>query len=308
MGAIGIILGMAFSISIVDIVMFFITKMGNYSSIKLISKDTLVGFYKYGIPIAASSLGLWILTQSNKFVLQFYHGSFFNGLAGVGYNLTFSILFPLFAIIAYAAVPRIINLYETGKSVNRIITKLTAYYTMIFLPIVFIYCYFSKEIVLLLSNAKYADAYLIIPFLALSAFFSGLAEYTVIQYHLAKKTYIYTLIKVCPSIASLIISIFLLPIFKGESILIVLGILTLASQIIYFLLSITINIKGLSWNPPVKLIGKCILSLLASFFILNFYTLHLNSELYNNFFIKSAIVIIVYIVSLKLQSVKLRAL
>mgnify|MGYP001200810331 CR=1 FL=1 len=145
MGAVGILLGMALSIGLVDIIMFLMTKMWSSSQIRLIDKETLKGFYSYGIPIAASSLGMWVVTQSNKLVLQYYHGSFFNGLAGVGYNLTFSILFSIFSLFTLAAIPRVIKAYEAGKDVKPVISGMTAYY-ITFLHLLFLYTAISQRV------------------------------------------------------------------------------------------------------------------------------------------------------------------
>ncbi len=151
----GILWGMLVSITLIDIIMIVFCKIFLFSSINKINTNSLVNFYKYGIPIAFSSLGMWIITQSNKFVIQYFRGSEFNGYIGVGYGVTFSILFPLFAIITLAGIPRIINHYEEGNEISGIVTKLSGYFFMVFTPIIFLMCYFPERLVLLLSNEKY---------------------------------------------------------------------------------------------------------------------------------------------------------
>lgn len=264
MGAMGIIMGMAFSISIIDLIMLLISKIARTTSIEFINKDTLTSFYIYGVPLAAASLGMWMITQSNKFVLQHYKGSFFNGLSGVGFNLTFSLLLPLFAIMAYAAVPRLINYYEDGKDVKPIITKLTGYFILMFMPVAAFMCCYPKEIVLFFSNEKYLNAAELIPYLVWSTFIYGLTEYTVIQYHLIKKTYINTIIKLVPSILGLIMMVLLIK-YNSDKALLYVGISTLLSQVLYLLLSLVIKIKGLEWIPPYKAILKCFVAIIIAF-------------------------------------------
>ncbi|MDD3150426.1 MAG: oligosaccharide flippase family protein [Candidatus Gastranaerophilales bacterium] len=299
LGAMGIIAGMAISITIIDLLLFFATKMYKHCTYKLVDRKNLLSFYKYGCPIAVASLGMWFVSHSNKLVLQHFHGSEYNGYAGVGYNLTFSVLFPLFAILTLAAIPRIINDFEDGKDVRPTISSITAVYFILFLPIVAIMCTYSREIILFFSNEKFIKAQVFIPFLAISGFLYGLTEYTVIQYHLAKKTYIQTAIKLLPSILGLAISIVLLPIVKEQFILIVIGISTLITQVIYLGFSIFISMKKLSWKIPYKTIFMVIFATFSSIFIVKFLNI-------DNFVLESFIIAVFYLAALKMQGLKLK--
>lgn len=252
----GILWGMLISIAIIDIIMVLLCRVFAFSSVKNISPASLSGFYKYGMPIAASSMGMWIITQSNKFVVQFFEGSEYNGYIGVGYNLTFSLLFPLFAIITLAGIPRIINRYEEGGEVSSLITKLSGYFFIAFVPAVFLICYFPKHLVLLLSTEKYLSATTLIPFLALSAFIYGITEYTVIQYHLAKKTYLDMIIKISSNVAGILLTILLIKIWDHKDLLLAVGVSALVSQLLYFSLTLIVRIKNLTWIPPYKILFK----------------------------------------------------
>ncbi|OGI00698.1 MAG: hypothetical protein A2Y25_11525 [Candidatus Melainabacteria bacterium GWF2_37_15] len=269
----GILWGMLVSITLVDVIMLVFCKMFLSSSIKKISTKSLGGFYKYGVPIAASSLGMWIITQSNKFVIQYFKGSEYNGYIGVGYNVTFSILFPLFAVITLAGIPRIINRYEEGKDVSPLVSKLSGYFFVAFTPAVFLMCYFPQQLVLLLSNEKYISAAGLIPFLALSAFVYGMTEYTVIQYHLAKKTYLDMIIKISSNLAGIILLILLVKFLEEKDILWAVGVSALVSQLIYFGLTLIIRIRGIRdivWVPPYRTLAKVITAILASYIVLFF--------------------------------------
>ena len=295
LGAKALLLGMAISIGITDLIMILQSKMHKTVEIKEVKFAILNNFYRYGIPIAFSSLGMWIISQSNRFVIQYFKGSYYNGILGVGYNLTFSIIMPLFAIITLAAIPRIFERYEAGEDTNPIITKLTGYYFLIFLPVIFILCFFPKEIVALFSNKQYAEAQIIIPFLALSMFAFGLAEYTTIQYHLAKKTYLDTIIRLIPGILGLILSIILVP----KSGLLGVGISTLISYGLYLILSIVIKVKNLGWQPPYKETRTSSIALFACF--ISYWGLKFGQKYFTNSALQVIVIILIYVMVLKLQ-------
>ena len=293
-----ILFGMAASIALIDIIMMMQSRITKELQLEQVKFNILSSFYKYGAPIAASSLGMWFISQSNRLVLMHYKGNYFNGLCGVSFNLTFSIILPLFATITLAAIPRIFNSYESGHDVNPIITKLTGYYFLIFSPIIFALCIFPKEMVTLFSNKHYADAYILMPFLALSIFAFGLSEYTTIQYHLAKKTYIDTIIKIIPGLLGMFASIIFIPKYGILGV----GIATFASNSLYLILSLFIRLKGLEWTPPVSDINKTIVGIVVCAFALMLYRHFIHLGLMYDFVIQLFIMTSVYLTALKLQS------
>lgn len=291
MGAKALLFGMAGSIIVTDIIMFIQCNAFKSTDLKAAKASILSGFYKYGVPIAMADLGLWIISQSNRFVLQHFKGASFNGILGVGYNLTFSMLLQVASIITMAAIPRLFQIYEAGANTKGILTKLTSYYMMVFSPIIFILFMYPQQVATAFSNKSYAEAHTIIPFLALSAFLYGLTEYTTIQYHLAKKTYITTIIRIVPGVIGLLLSIYLIPKIG----LVGIGVSTLVSYVLYFALSVIINVKNLHWNPPYKDIFK-ILSALAC---CGFYACLTKSLV--PFASQIAILTTIYIVAIRLQ-------
>lgn len=301
--ATSILLGMSISIVFSDLALLFFVRMGPYLNIQNVKSSILNNFYKYGIPIALSSLGMWIITQSNRYIMQYFKGSSFNGITAVGYNLTFSILMPLFAIITLAAIPRIINKYESGQDIKDTLTKLTGYYFIIFSPAILILSLLPQETVFFFSNSEYSEAFVLLPFLAISVFVFGLTEYTTLQYHLDKKTYINTIILLSSGLAGIILNILLIP----KAGIIGLGIATLVSQLLYLGLSLVIRVKNLYWLPPFQTIKKCFISILiCTGFILLVKPIFNQPNLYV-FILKILGIVSIYSITLKLQFKKIKA-
>lgn len=252
LGAISVLIGMGISISLIDIILLFQCNIFSYLKIEKLQVDILSSLYRYGLPLAVTSVSLWIITQSNKFILQHLKGYVEVGYVGVAYGITFSALLTLFSSITIAAVPRIINLYEDGINVRPVISRLTEFFMLAGLPVIVLMSLYSKEIVLLLANKSFAGAYVLVPYLAFSAFFLSFAEYTTLQYHLVKKTYIDTIIRVISGITGILLNIIL--IMKLG--LIGLGIATLLGNILYFVLSVIITVPDLKWDIPYAKIFK----------------------------------------------------
>jgi len=273
LGGISILVGMGISISIIDIILVFQSDILKHLKFEKFHPEILVSILKYGTPIATASLGLWIITQSNKFISNHFHGFVDVGLIGVGYSITFPILMTLFSIITIAAFPRIINMHEEKIDVRPIISKLTGYFLLMALPLIVMMSLYSQELVLLMANKKFAGAYILIPYLAFSTLFLSLSDYTTMQYHLANKTYIDTAIKVSSGLIGLILNYFLI---KEYGILGV-GIAALISNIIYFLLSIIVVVGNLSWKVPWGEISKIVATFIP--FAVFYYFLHNKTDI-----------------------------
>ena len=267
LGAIALLLGMAVSITITDIMLIFQSNILSWFRLQKIEWHSVMHIMMYGIPIAATSLSAWIINQSNKFIMNSIHGFSQVGIVGVAYGLTLPLLMTIFSIITVAAIPRIINMYEEKIDVRPLISRFTGYFVLVALPIITVISLYSTDYVQMLSsNDKFLDAFKLVPYFAFGTFFMALTDYTTLQYHLANKTYIDFIIKLLSGIAGVILNILLIPQYG----LVGVGIATLSANILYFLLSIIIVLPGLRLIYPVLIINRIIISIMPC--ILLYYT------------------------------------
>src|SRR5574344_1596891 len=66
LGAASILLGMGVSISLIDILLLYQSEILKVFKFQKVEWKFILPIIKYGIPIAATSLSAWIITQSNK--------------------------------------------------------------------------------------------------------------------------------------------------------------------------------------------------------------------------------------------------
>ncbi len=269
LGAMGMLLGMGVSISLIDLLLIYQSNIIKWFKLQKIEWTFLIPIFKYGIPIAATSLSAWIINQSNKFIMNSIKGFSEAGIVGVGYGLTLPMLLTIFAIITVAAIPRIINMYEEKIDVRPIISRFTGYYLLMSLPIVMVMTLYCTEYVSIFANEKFASAYKLIPYFAFGTFFLALTDYTTLQYHLANKTHIDFIIKLASGIIGVVLNIILIP-SHG---LIGVGIATLAANVLYFLLSIIIVLPNLRLRFPTMTFLKIVMAFIPFFVIHYIYSL-----------------------------------
>ena len=196
MGAFSLLLAMGISITFIDILLIFQSNIISYLKFTKPEMKYILPIAKYGVPIALTSLSTWVINQSNKFIINDIKGFKELGYVGVAYGVTLPLLMTIFSIITVAAIPRIIRMYEEKIDVKNIVSKITGYYILISLPIIFIMSIYAKEFVGLLADSRFLDAYKLVPYFAFGTFFMGLTDYTTLQYHLSNKTYIDFIIKI----------------------------------------------------------------------------------------------------------------
>lgn len=261
LGAASILLGMGVAISLIDILLFIQCDIIKIFKFQKVEWKFILPIVKYGIPVAATSLSAWIISQSNKIIMGGISGFTKAAFVGVGYGLTMPILMPLFAMITVAAIPRIINMYENKIDVKPIITKFLGYYILLAFPLITIMSIYSMDYTLLLkTNSKFYEASILVPYFSFGVFFLGLTDYTTLQYHLANKTHIEFIIKLISGIIGVILNFILI----AKMGLIGVGIATLIANFIYFLLSAIIVLPDFKIKIPKNTIMRILLSLIPS--------------------------------------------
>jgi len=268
MGAIALLLGMAVSITLTDLLLIYQSNILSWFRLQKIEWHSVLPIMKYGIPIAATSLSAWIINQSNKFIMNSIHGFSQVGIVGVAYGLTLPLLMTIFSIITVAAIPRIINMYEEKIDVRPIISRFTGYFVLIALPVITVISLYSVDFVQMLSsNDKFLDAFKLVPYFAFGTFFMAMADYTTLQYHFANKTYIDFIIKLTSGIVGVVLNILLIPQYG----LIGVGIATLSANFLYFFLSAVIVLPNLRLIYPKLTLARILISFVPFVILLHLF-------------------------------------
>ena len=261
LGAASILLAMGVSISLIDILLLYQSEILKVFKFQKIEWKFILPIMKYGIPIAATSLSAWIITQSNKFIMNSISGFSKAALVGAGYGLTLPILMTLFAMITVAVTPRVINLYEAKIDIRPIISRFLGYYILVALPVITVMSFYSADYThIFIQNEKMYEASILVPYFSFGVFFLSMTDYTTLQYHLANKTHIEFIIKLISGIVGVVLNVVLIP----KMGLVGVGIATLAANFLYFLLSIIIVLPNLNLYFPKNILLRIIVTIIPT--------------------------------------------
>ena len=189
-GAISLLIS-AFFIQI-SLVFFLLRKFSIFKrfKLKLVSKELIKEFFRFGSPLIISSLSVWVLALSDRYLLSFFRSSAEVGIYSVSYSIVDGSVALLFTILMLAAHPIIIITWEErGKEVTqKLIKDLSRYFFMICIPAFLGISVLSKEIFSVLVGKSYVESYRLVPFFAFSSFCVGWFQYIGKGFEIYKKT------------------------------------------------------------------------------------------------------------------------
>lgn len=263
LGAVAMLLAMGISITIIDIILMVQSNILKYFRKPEIKWGILFPIILYGIPISATSLSAWMISQSNKFIMNHINGFTDVAFVGVAYGVTQPILMTLFATITVATIPRILRMFEEKIDVRPIVSRFCGYYMLLAIPLVLIMTIYPQELTRVLANSKFYDAYRIVPYFAIGTFFMGMTDYTTMQYHLANKTYIELVLKLISGLTNMVLTLKLIPIYGLEGV----GLATVSANAFYFVLTSVIMLPSYNMRFPFRQILCIALTLIPENFL-----------------------------------------
>lgn len=190
LGAISLLI--VFILIQVPLVFFLFKKFSIIKRFKLkhVSRKHLNEFLRFGSPLIISSLSVWVLALSDRYLLNFFKSSAEVGIYSVSYSLVDRSVALLYTILMLAAHPIIIYTWEEkGKEVTRkLIKDLSRYFFIICIPAFLGISVLSKEIFSVLVGKDFMDSYKLVPFFAFCSFCTGWFQYIGKGFEIYKKT------------------------------------------------------------------------------------------------------------------------
>jgi len=140
---------------------------------------------KFGIAFFPAALFTWIIDYSNRYILSLYVDMSQVGIYSLGQKVSQIVIIAIKAF-HLACVPIMFSM-AAQKDARRIFSGIFTYFIFALSLSVLALCLYSKEIVLLLSNPVYLEAYKVIPLLAISGIGYGAYLYFVTGLSISKK-------------------------------------------------------------------------------------------------------------------------
>jgi len=190
---------------IVTIVIFRKTGFG-------FSKIMLSKLLQFGLPIVPGTVASWMLTISDRYLLNWFTTSAEVGLYDIAYKLGMIINMVLVMPFRTAWLPFVFSIQKKEEA-NKIYAGALTYFLFIATFIFLMISLFSKEIILIVTTSEYLNGAKAIPLISLAYIFFGLYYIVDIGILLKVKTIYYTIITGIGAVVNIGLNIIFIPKF-----------------------------------------------------------------------------------------------
>lgn len=213
---------------------------------------------RYSFPLVLGNLAAWVLSLSDRYLLQIFRGAHEVGIYSAVYTISEKSILFLVQIISLASGPIAMDIWEKegeDKS-KKFRTEIVRYFLLISVPAVIGLCALSHPIISVLTGEKYIEGYKILPFIVAGAFLFGLQGNYQIGFLYRQKTGYITIIIIITACLKLILSLLLIPRWGYMAA----ATTTLISYAFLLLLMILISRRIFAWKFPFDSFCKIIFS------------------------------------------------
>jgi len=214
-----------------------------YSKLKISLVKDLA---KYSFPLVIGNLAAWILSLSDRYILEFFRGSQEVGIYSASYNISEKSIMLLTTLFMLASGPISIHIWEKeGKEKSaEFINKVTRYYLIACIPAIIGLSVLSKPILNIMTGEQYFEGYKIVPFVTLGILFLGLQQRFQAGFIFYKKTGYITFTIVTSGLLNLFLNFLFIPRYGYFAA----AITTLISYAFLFVVVIFVSRRFFKWE------------------------------------------------------------
>ncbi len=180
-----------------------------------ISRSFTKQMLDYSAPLVISNLAAWVLSMSNRYVLQAVCGAEAVGIFSASYMIGERSLMLLVSLFLMASGPLSFQIWEKdGVEASKLFTStVTRYYLIIMVPATIGLMALAQPIMVLMSGQEYFIGYRIMPFVAISVLFIGLQQRFQAGYSFYNKTLGIAIATIFAGVVNLALNLMLDPIY-----------------------------------------------------------------------------------------------
>ncbi len=227
---------------------------------------------KYSFPLVVGNLAAWILSLSDRYMLEFLRGGNEVGIYSVSYGVSEYTILLITLLFAFAFNPLAIIIWEKKgkKKSQEFLYEATRYFLLLCIPAVVGISVLKEPIINILTVPEYYEGAKIIPWIALGGFFLGLQQRFGAGLSFYKKTTPVMLCIIASGLLNIGLNILLIPKYGYMAA----AVTTLVSYAFLLLLIIIISRRFFVWPFPfTSLLNATIASLIMGgvMYSTNFY-------------------------------------
>jgi len=223
-----------------------------------VSIDLTKEMAKYGFPLVVANLAAWILSLSDRYILEVFRGAHEVGIYSASYAISEKSILLLASLFMLASGPIGMNIWEKEgeKKSQEFVSKLTRYYLLICLPAVVGLSVLARPGIDVLTAPEYYQGFRIVPLVALGGFFLGLQQRFQAGLAFHKRTNLIMIGIITSGLLNLGLNFLLVPRYGYMAA----AVTTVISYAVLLVAMIIISRRYFVWEFPLKSLGKIALA------------------------------------------------
>jgi O-antigen/teichoic acid export membrane protein len=213
---------------------------------------------RYSFPLVIGNLAAWILSLSDRYILEFFRGSREVGLYSASYNISEKSIMLLVTLFMLASGPLSVHVWEKeGREKSaEFISKITRYYFIVCIPAVIGLSVLSRPIIKIMTGELYFEGYKIMAFVTLGVLFLGLQQRFQAGFLFYKKTSFVTITILSSGLLNLLLNFLFVPRYGYYAA----AVTTLVSYAFLLFLVIIFSRHLFPWQFPFRSSAKVIIA------------------------------------------------
>lgn len=265
-------------------------------------------FYKlsiFGFAIIPASIAMWIMDLSDRYFLKHFSDFHEVGLYSLGYKVGFLIYIGL-VLPFQLAWPKISFAVASRKDCKKIYARTLTYFTFIASFAALFLSLFGKQIIQIIADPKFFQAYKIIPLIAFSYVLYGIHFVLVPGLHIKEKSKYYPIMIGVPAGLNLLLNYYFVPKFGMIGAATTTLICFALVVVLTYIITARFYAVRYEWIRILKLVFTILIALFLGFSISGFFW----QKVFYNFLILLCFLVILYIIGFfdkeELKKIKLR--
>jgi len=205
------ILGVVTSSLYTSVILFLVVMIVVFGKTRLtFSTTALKKLLQFGLPMVPGSVANYLLTMSDRYLLNIYSSTDQVGLYDIAYKFGMIIQMLLVTPFRTAWLPFVFSVQKKPEA-RRIYAGAATYFLLVAVFLFLALTFFKSEMIVTFSTAAYLPGARAVPFIALSYIFFGLYYVVDIGVLLKSKTIFYTLIATVGAVINIALNIVFIP-------------------------------------------------------------------------------------------------
>lgn len=215
----------------------------------------------YTLPLTLGNLAVWILSLSDRYILNLFRGPQEVGIYSVSYQISEQSIMLFASLFSFAFSPLSVMVWEKEglEKTQRFMTQGTRYFLLLCLPVTAGMAVLSRPILELLSTPQYFEGTRIFPLVVAAAFLEGLVQRYGAGLSFYKKTRLQMWAWLLAGAANVGLNLLLVPRYGY----IAAAVTTLLSYGLLLALTVSFSRRYFIWNFPFRSLANALLASLV---------------------------------------------